>query len=320
MSTEQQIQLTFFERHQAGLAEVFDTLEVPEAAKTDLDVAVEHTQPWIKGDHGRQGHIFNVATEASDRLYDLYAQFGQRDEVQLPAGQYDEVLMLGGLQAGNRRRLNLLRRAMEDPDVQIDRIALLGGQRYLFPEKEKDDLWDAVEGIGNRGGTWVEHAQRQPADKLWETDGIRLAAIEQLGPMVLKRMDLRLYDISEAPEDPLAGYEFDLNGTPVSLTHTLAVARPNGDKRHTTEACMVDWLERRHPGPEQAATIGFIAANPHIERMGRSSQAMLHANGRDDLQLVVAGSAAPASLGHGFFLGEIARNLYEDQRQLRSQA
>jgi hypothetical protein len=140
----------------------------------------------------------------------------------------------------------------------------------------------------------------------WETDLVRLAGIARLGNLSLKQLHLRLGN-----QDPLKRYEFDWHGTPVSLLHTLAVER-NGEPRHNTEACMRDWLRTYHP--PIGARVGFVAANPHLDRVTRSAQAVLNDEGRSDIQLVAGGPGISPKAGHSIVLGEVARLLYEDQR------
>lgn len=304
----------YFERHAAEIAEVFDIVGVPEEAKTDLDRAVYETQPWIRGDHSRPQHEFLIPNDSpeSQRLHELYASLGLRHEQLLPAGRYDYILVPGAVQRGNNRRLELLNRLVTDQDVTADRIVLMGGQRHIFEEKEKDDIeanWAAVESQGT-GGPWLESLKRGTAKLEWETDIMRLAAIQHLGPLAVKQWHLRL-----AHEDHVQRYEFEWQGVSLTLLHTLAVARQHGEARHTTEACMRDWLHTNEI-PE-GARIGFIAANPHMERMGKAAQMVLLEEGRADLRLVVAGSAGAPDLGHNIHLGEVARNLYEDQRLLK---
>jgi hypothetical protein len=304
---------SFFVRNQEGLAELFDIVGVPDEALTSIDEAVKHTQPWVKGDHSRPGYQFDISPADNSKLHDLYARFGQKDETMLPSGPYHEIIVPGAVQRGNRRRLELLRRAVSEHEVTTSHITLLGGERRLFPEVEKDDIETTIDTLARRGSLepWVESVRNMDVANLWETDGMRLAALEQLGPLVLKNtaQSDRCTTTNEA--DSAEGYEFMWNDIAVSLMHTLAVDRPNGERRHTTEACVRDWLQRHEP--PQAARIGFIGANPHLERMGRATRTVLEAEGRGDLQLVVAGSASPPELGHGHYLGEIARNLYQDQ-------
>lgn len=308
----------FFERHHSGLQEVFDIVGLPEKAGTSLGAAVNLTQPWIKGDHSRPGYSFDIKLHEHDRLQELYAGFGQRQELMLPSGRYDEIILLGGMQAGNCRRLELLNRALTEHGVEPKRVSLLGGQRLLQPEKEKSEIESGLQQIVERSDseTWAAKMQSRHVAELSETDGIRIAATQALGSLTLRRIDLR-FDRPPTPEGPdhLKGYELEWNNIPVSLMHTLAVDRPQGERRHTTEACVEDWLQRRQP--RQHARIGFIAANPHIERMGRATARMLREAGRPDLELVVGGSVAADNLSHNYYLGEIARLLYEDQQDSR---
>lgn len=304
----------YFNQHAKELGEVFDIVGVPEEAKTDLNRAVNETQPWIRGDHSRPQHEFRIPTDSleSQRLHELYPLLGLRDEQLLPAGHYDHILVPGAVQRGNNRRLELLNRLVAEHGVIPSHVVLMGGQRHIFEEKEKDDIeanWATVEARGT-GGPWLESLKRGTATLEWETDIMRLAAIQHLGPLAVKQWHLRL-----AHEDHVQRYEFEWQGVPLTLLHTLAVARKHGEARHTTEACMQDWLHTNDI--PIGAKVGFIAANPHMERMGKAAHMVLLEEGRGDVQLVVAGSAGAPNLGHNIHLGEVARNLFEDQRLLK---
>ncbi len=311
---------SFYERHHSDLSLLFDMVGVPAKAASSLDMAVAFTQPWVKGDHSRPESQVIVDPVYNGELRSLYARFGQIDEVILPPGDYHEIIIPGAVQRGNRRRVGLLQRVIQNDrfGVTTGHATLLGGERHLFPEVEKTDIEETLATIDKQGirDTWTQSIRHTSVDELWETDGLRLAALEKLGPLVLEKLNLRPHNQSDfSGNGLLLGYEFTSKDVSLSLMHTLAVDRPNGERRHTTVSCIQEWLQYRQP-PE-GALIGFIGANPHLERMGRATVATLRTEGRGDLQLVVAGPAAVPGLGHGHYLGEIARNLYEDQRDAR---
>jgi len=336
-----QVDQLFSVRHKPQLQEVFELVAMPPeviAALDDistLDVVVEQTQPWVQGDHFRPKNPRPINPAHSERLYELYAEIGMRDEQRLAPGHYDEIIVPGAVQASNLSRTGLLARMLrgadgQQPLVTTQNIRLLGGQRYLFPEIEKADVEQTFDQIARSGlqDPWFERIrQTNDISKMWETDALRLAAIATLGPIALRRVLLRVnesveYNLELDPEsegnldaEALLGYEFSYSDMNISLMHTLAVPRPNGAPRHTTEACVKDWLERYEPA--EGARIGFIGGNPHLERMARATVRILIKEGRDDLVLVAAGPAASSQRTHPHYLGEIARSLFEDQRDLR---
>jgi hypothetical protein len=306
--------------------EVVASLDDPEALAEDREAVralVNHTQRWAKGDHSKPEHALNIDPVHTNRLHELYVDVGMRNEVLLAPGHYDTVLVPGAVQRGNVRRVDLLRRSVDlvdgigRPLVAVDEAVLLGGQRHMW-ELEKEDFEETLILLDGVDDPWLDYIREvKDISKLWETDGLRLAAMAKLMPLVLQQVVLRpeeeriiIKDGFQSEVDPLQGYVFTYKSMVVSLMHTLAVPRANGDPRHTTEACVEDWLLRHNP--PVGAHIGFIAANPHLERMVRATRRLLTRLGRSDLKLIAAGSAAPDPLGHGHFYGETARNLYED--------
>lgn len=308
----------FYMRNYVGLGEMFDIVGVPKAATQSLDAAVEHTQPWIKGDHGLQEFEHNIDPARSAQLHELYAGFGQKDEVMLSPGRYDEILLLGGLQPGNRKRMRMLKRVLDDPEVQTGHVTLLGGQRVVY-DKEKPDLEDTLQEVKEQGNLdpWANRIlSERGVSGLTETDGIRLAAMEHLGDIALRNTNLRVNELTAGTDAELVqSYEFDVGNTAITLMHSLAVVR-KGPSRHTTQSCVEDWIRFREPATN--AAVGFISANPHLERTVRSARATIAEAGRPDIRIVGAGSGAIATLNHGFYLGEVARNLWEDQRLVRT--
>lgn len=304
-----------FDTHYDALQEVFEGMALPPNETATLDGAIELTQPWLKGDHSRPGYALEVPAQHHDRFYEIYDELGMKQELPVPAGEYHDIVLLGAVQAGNRRRVSLLLNSLEEAGITTGHVSLLGGQRRLFPEKETDDVAASFAELDEQGWhtEWSKNVRDLPVSELWETDALRLAMMEKLGPLALDRLVLRNNDSSLHDEaDPISSFEFTWQGIPVSLIHSLAVERPNGDARHTTDSSVADWLERRQP--PDGANVAFINGNPHAGRMGKTILNRLRAAGRSDLRIAVAGSAASPNLGHTHYLREIAANLYEDRK------
>lgn len=297
---------TFFDKHEEDYQELFAVLDIdmPES----LDAAVELTQPWVRGDHSRPIHKFKIFSDDEvKKLLSLYERFDMVAERQLPAGHYDDIVVLGATQVGNNRRIKFLRQSLESGDVSTDRIMLLGGQRRPFEEFEKDVLDENLASIDQQDTAdgWTNILKTRDINDLWETDLMRVAAITQLGSLSLRQLHLRI-----ANQETVEAYHFNWHDIPVILQHTLAVER-NGAPRHTTEACIQDWLESYTP--PRGARVAFIGAQPHLDRMGLSAQHVLHQMQRDDIRLEIGGSSV-ANITPAFYLGEIARRLYEEKR------
>lgn len=301
----------FIERNHEPLKEVFELLDMDPELTTDLSAAVAATQPWVKGDHVRPGHEISIQPpECGQMLHELYGQLGLKGEQPLPAGEYEQILVLGGMMLGMNRRLEFTNRMLKT--AKSDNIILLGGERPVYPESESDLVVEAIAAAQRRDAydPWIRHLNVDGSDVRWETDMMRLSATNQLGRLRLHAQDHYFGDPAGTPEVAVFGWR----SKNIHLLHTRAVERPNGDRRHTTEACIAHWTQVLNPQPN--ARVGFVTANPHIERTGRVAQAALHAAGRPDITLEIGGSAAAPNGAHAIYLGEIARNLYEDQRSV----
>ncbi len=308
----------FIGRNRLELADLFEIVDIPREAAGNLDQAVNFTQPWVKGDHTQPQHKHFIGEDDRPRLMRLYERFGMVDEVPVPNGHYDQLLVLGGIQRGNNSRLEFLNRTMKSGRVTAGQIIFLGGQREPY-ENETDEIDENLQQTAEHSDAWLKRVQEGGSTLKWESDLIRLAALAQLGNLTLKKLHLRLGNPYEGnrPPDPIKRYEFVWNGTPVSLLHTLAVERPNGEPRHTTEACIADWLATYQP--PASARVAFVTANPHIERTALSAQVVLRKHKRQDLEFIPSGTAANPNLKETFYLGEVARLLYENQRLLRAE-
>lgn len=296
----------FFTAHRRDYDELFDVLGV--AKPSSLKEAVEITQPWVRGDHSRPEQTFKQFTdEEAEQLLAIYRRLDMVEERALPSGHYDDIVVLGATQVGNNRRINFLRKSIESGNVTSNRIMLLGGQRRPFEEFEKDILEENLAAIDKQEAAdgWTQMLKTRDISDLWETDLMRVAAITQLGTLALHQLHLRI-----ANQEAVEAYHFNWHDIPVILQHTLAVKR-NGAPRHTTEACIQDWLESYTP--PIGARVAFIGAQPHLDRMALSARHVLRKMDRDDIMLEVGGSSV-ANITPAFYLGEIARRLYEEQR------
>lgn len=305
---------SFFDANRGELRVIFDILEISEQWSNELEDIVNVTQPWVKGDHSRPLHQFHLNDNQKKQLTALYPALGLVQERTLPEGHYDQMVVLGSVHSGNVRRLDFLEQSLSRSDVQTDRIVLLGGQRSIYEERERDDIDETLQELSVNGhhDPWLDRVATDGTALQWESDLVRLAGIARLGKLSLKQLHLRLGNA-----DPLKSYEFDWQGVVVSLLHTLAVER-NGEPRHNTEACVRDWLRTYHP--PVGAKVGFVAANPHIDRVTRSAQAVLNNEGRQDIQLIPGGPGISEKAGHSIVLGEVARLLYEDLRTVKASA
>lgn len=300
----------FFDAHKPELHELFTVLGMEADWSENLDKVVEVTQPWVKGDHFKPEHKLALTPEQSQQARELYRQMGMVDAWPLPSGEYDQIVVLGGTQRANNVRIKFLEAALQSGDVSLAEqgsVVLWGGQRAMFDGLETPYVANSFKDIQAAGITnpWLENY----SGPLSETELLRLSALQHLGNFSVQKAHLRFGNA----EVPISRYELaGEHGTHIVLLNTPAVVRPNGEPRHTTEACTEQWLEEVQP--PIGAKIGFISGNPYLERTARVVQDVLTAHDRADIDLVPAGPAAYSDPDKDYlFLGEIARNIYLDQ-------
>lgn len=302
---------SFYRRNRVHLPEFASLFDLDPSVTESLESLVDATQPWVQGDHTRPENRAQVTEAEGERLHKLYRLLGLKDRRPLEPGHYDYLLVLGGIYRGTNRRLAFLRESLEKGNVTTDQIVFLGGEREVYPEVENALIAEHIEQL--RGSSQKDPFVRgiigdrfaKATGIRHETDLFRLAAAVQLGALALT---------SETGRQLQLIYSQAKNGkhidTPITLLHTQAEPRPNGKPRHTTEACIRDFIHTL--GPKRMARIGFIATNPHVERTTRSAQRNIDFLGRADLHLLPAGPGALDIYTHELFRGEVARLLYED--------
>ena len=304
---------SFFDQHRASLEELGDIVGLPKTFTESLSTAVGLTQPWVQGDHTRPSVDLAVSFSQSEALQPVFDDLYLKRETPFPTGSYDHVIVPGAVQIGNNNRIQFFKQAVEQGGVVTGDIVLLGGQRPVFGEVESHLLEEDLRSIREQGTQdyWIKALENKTERLRWETDFMRLAAIKHLGALPLQQLHLRqLTAKSTAPYDAIRQYEFSWHNLPLRLLHSLAVPRPNGEMRHTTESCVKEWVASSEP--VKGAVVGFVSSNPHRDRMAKSCQRALVSVGRSDIELVVAGPASANGVGDQIFLGEIARNLFED--------
>lgn len=303
---------SFYKRNRIHLPEFASLFDLDPSVTESLDSLVKATQPWVRGDHTRPENRARVTEAEGERLHRLYKLLGLKDERPLDPGHYDYLLVLGGIYRGTNRRLAFLKKTLEKGNITTDQIVFLGGEREVYPEVENTLIADHIEQLkgSSQRDPFVRHVIGEYSKKgtgiRHESDLFRLAAAVQLGSLALTSETDRQVEFIYSRAQSEEGTDI-----PVVLLHTQAESRPNGKPRHTTEACIRDFI--RTLQPRRAARIGFIATNPHIERTTRSAQRNIDLLDRSDLRLTPAGPGALDTYSHELFRGEVARLLYEDQ-------
>lgn len=297
---------SFYEQHQERLGEFVEIFGIDPSVADNLDTLVEATQPWVKGDHARPENRVDINSVDTELLHTYYDEFGIKREIVLPPGHYDQIIVLGALHRGNNRRLEFVEKVLESRSVTTDLTVILGGERDPYPEVESQSIEENIDFLKGKEMTdpLVQGIVEKSINPRSETDLIRLAMAVKIGNLVIKKQTDQRIDFQ--------GHD----GRKVVVTHTYAVDRPNGDRRHTTEACMKDWTKL--VPALTGSRIGFVATNPHIVRTTRAAEIALRENGRGDITLLPAGPHALDGYTHELFRGEIARLLFEDRRVVNS--
>lgn len=308
----------FYANNISNLEELFGIVDLP--WEDELGYIKDMTQPWAKGDHARPENAITLSGQQKQHTREIYSRMNLVDKVELPAGTYDGLILLGGLQSANMRCLDFLQDALHKDGVELSdgaKIALWGGVREIFAEKETTFLEDSLGRLSvNRPlrDKWLQGMVENPNIET-ETDGLRLGAYDKLGRMALHQIHLNMspaHEEQKSNEPVVAHWDYDFNGHELVALNTGAVERPLGAARHTTEACAQQWAHLYGGSLPPNARIGFIVSQPYGLRTTRVVQQVLDEYGLQGVQLVGAGPAAPPTLGDHVFRGEIARNIYED--------
>lgn len=299
----------FFENNRQSLRELFNLYDLPGAST--IEEAVEFTQPWAQGDHFLPKHQVEITDQVHAESRNLYEAMGLVQAEVPPVGTYDEIIILGALQRANNVRTEFTAGLLHS-GVFLDknaRVSLWGGGRPLMQTKEAQftrDRIDVLQRASNLPDRLQKIANIDDISRLTEADLLLLSTQTLLGS---------LEQTEKYPES--TRFELYQSGDiTVELMDAPAVARPQGEPRHTTESCAEEWLKHRQP--EYGSQVLFISSNPYIQRTTRTAKRAMANNGRDDIEVIPAGPAAYEDASNHVFLGEIARNLYEDLQDLQT--
>lgn len=307
-----------FRDNQKELRKIFAVLNAGSMPLT-LESIVDSTQPWAMGDHSRPAYDFsNLSEYQVGALQEVFNSLDMVSEHIVSGEEVDDLLFCAAIFAGALRRSELVARMVNIENLSPKRIMILSGERRLYPEVETDDIHKTIQELRLIGvdDTLVEQLVQGDVNvnSLWETDLMRLAALRHMGQLTLQKTVFRQND--ERSESPKLHYmEFDWQGVPVILNHTLAVPRKMGEARSTTEASIQDWLYDHTPR-SNAKTV-LVGAQPHIQRMELATRRTVSSLGRHDIEIIPAASRV-GSIKTSMYLGEIARWLWEEQECQRS--
>lgn len=269
-----------------------------------LTELVEATQPWAQGDHFKPDDPVLLDHVREKKAWEVFDSLHMLGEVTPIAGEYDSILVLGGKQGTNRRRVGFLKRYLDDSTVRLSdkgRITLLGGNRPLADDEIVDFKYALQQKVP--GDTWVEHQKESDiASSFTEALGLRAAALD-MGDLILSQMHLRV-GLVPPSHDIISQYQFR-GKYPVDLINSNPVERSlGGDPRHTTESTIAAVSLPEH------ARVLFVSSNPYIARTLMNARSVLSAK-YPDTEIVGCGPAILPNADVQLCFGEFARLVYE---------
>ncbi|MCA1807844.1 MAG: hypothetical protein LC687_08375 [Actinobacteria bacterium] len=107
---------SFYDQNKEALGSLFNVIGID--PPRNLDEAVAATQPWVKGDHFSPTKTAAIPNGRAEEVRGIYESMGLVSEQPLPAGTYDQIIVLGALQRANNTRLKFLDEALKD-DVEL---------------------------------------------------------------------------------------------------------------------------------------------------------------------------------------------------------
>lgn len=302
-------QLSFLENNKDALSEIFSIMKLDYLADESLERIVAKTQPWARGDHHDPELKLNLDSKNKVHIINIAHEIGMVGEVIPKGGEYEQVLILGGEQRSNHARIDYALKLLESGFISCsESIVTLGGTRQIamreLPALAKD--LDSVDLLN----PWVQQLlKKEKLVSFTEDDALRLAMLARVGTMNLEQAYIRQNNKDLYSHMIFSSSE---NIPKIATINATAVDRPLGERRHTTESTMMEWLNLLPPN--EGSRILFVVNNPYIIRNARNLYNIIGTK-RPDLDLDYCGAEAVVdeSLWRRI-LGEIARNLYEDLR------
>lgn len=319
----------FFELYKGDTKSLFTALNrMGEWSDDPNDMLPYMRSGWIGNEHGNSTEKDQFTQEETDAAMPILAHMGLTTELlPNPGEHFDQVVIVGGTMVANKRRIDLVKRALAD-GVEMDKVIFWVGQR---PREARDGTNDELMSIEGRfagedveTNTWVQrklaNGSFEAANKwgLTETDLGRLAVNKVFGgDLQPYRIDLKVTDSNDpeqhlpqkldgVPTRDITDYRFKTpEGQEIILMNAAAVKRGDAPARHTTRSCTEEWEKRFVP--EEGARVLYITGNPHSIRTTQDTYKVLQDLGRTNVELVVAGTAPAEGTPIQSFLGEVAR-------------
>lgn len=171
---------------------------------------------------------------------------------------------------------------------------------------------------------WVEDELSKPEQAGWESRFATETELAHLAYLDVFDRDAAIQEIARddkgaqpvpgVPQRTVKNYRLSADPDFV-IMNCVAVERPIGSPRHTTESCAQEWISDL--APSGASQVLVVAGNPHIPRTKRIIQRVTQEH-RPDIELVACGPAARPEASIQLSLGEVGRLIHMDVELLRS--
>lgn len=315
----------FFAPYKKELQALFEVLGKQDEWSDDPRQMLSYLRSkWIGREHGNstQKDQFSEAQRAAAMPYFEMLGLTNEDIPDITNSHLDQMIIMGGLNPINYRRLSFGLELLKSSSATADTIVFCLGERPRYPGDGTNEEILGLNGHNPDGDVrenpWVKELAEQGAFGnpssygLNETDMGRIAMLRLLGN------DLMPYRIEKDAVNPtrqIKDYYFKTNtGQEIILINGAAVDRGNNRvQRPTSKSCSIEWLERH--APKNHAKVLYVADNPSLIRMTMDTYAVLRDHGREDIELIAAGPAPYATQSIQTYLGEIARLIDKDVRR-----
>lgn len=297
---------------------------------------------WIGKEHGSKGKEV-YTQEQAEAILPVLERMGLTGEIVPPPGYVDQVLILGGKIVALDKRMALAA-WLRKHGIIAGSVVILAGQRLLEPEDEGSRA-DLISPNGRFSGEvysddpWASRVEDR-ALPLTEYDLARLMMLEKFGKAAVVGATLELHDATGMTEQEVQEMFLRMYGENVSprvekdvyfdvrlpgegsgesqrfvIVNGRLVARKQGEPRPTTLSTALEWVERTAPkrlAEGKKSKVAVLSGNPSTYRSTEEIQLVLDAAGRDDIELIEAGTAVtPGQALKTLYaaLGEVGRRL-----------
>lgn len=342
---------SFFEQYRDELKMLFTALGKEEYWSDDPREVVSKIQNWIGGEHGNSAEKDQFTDEQVAAAMPILDAMRFTGEARPQAGdEIDDVLVIAGTTTANYRRTKLVLDALDD-GMSAKRVFITAGQRpATLPGDKRTPELLAKDGVFPGSDLthepWADRLLKQGAlesidksDPHYEENAWKFTETETARVALEKQIKLRAHqihlqivnDTHHYQPHPLPGiperlvtdyvYHSDDEQLDFHIMNAAAVERGINPKtgepnpyRHTTASVIEEYLQEHNPAPH--ARVLFVTGNPHSLRTTRDAYKILQQYGRDDIELVVAGTSPAEGTPIQSYLGEIARLVSHDAKKL----